>query len=191
MRNLWLDIKYVFFCHFGWNCNRNRTLILAQKSNRYSIGQFDAVLKEYYSSDFAKKVASETNAFMSFIKKQHSNTMFVVADERVSPDRMYGVSWEGLSKYVPAADPAKPEEAMDTFEDRVVREIPEKITSYAPPSEAYREGWERTFGEQKPPEPPRCGGCDEVHCECDEHDPDCEKLCTQGSNCNCRRAGLI
>lgn len=25
MRNLWLDIKYVSFCHFGWNCNRNFT----------------------------------------------------------------------------------------------------------------------------------------------------------------------
>jgi hypothetical protein len=70
------------------------TLLLAQPPTKYVLANFDAVLKEYYTDDFAKTVAYETNAFMSFIQKKHSNTMFVVADENVPPDRAYVVPWE-------------------------------------------------------------------------------------------------
>ena len=32
-----------------------------------------------------------------------------------------------------------------------------------------------------------CEGCDELTCECDEHDPACAKLCTFGAACDCGR----
>jgi hypothetical protein len=40
-------------------------------------------------------------------------------------------------------------------------------------------------------EPLPCTGCDEVYCECDEHDADCEKLRTRRAHCNCGRASRL
>lgn len=60
-----------------------------------------------------------------------------------------------------------------------------------PANQAYRDNWEATFGEPeepagKDPMPYGCGVCGEpVGCVCDDHDPACERLCTEGADCNC------
>ncbi len=53
-----------------------------------------------------------------------------------------------------------------------------------PASQEYRDNWEATFGEKKTE--PGCGVCGELEgCVCDDHDPACERLCTEGADCNC------
>jgi hypothetical protein len=64
---------------------------------------------------------------------------------------------------------------------------------------AYRDNFDRIFGEPAPAEdtydfhepiPMRvetfCGICGEIGgCVCDDHDPACARLCTEGADCDC------
>lgn len=60
-------------------------------------------------------------------------------------------------------------------------------------SKEYRDNWDRVFGEKTCAEAvdvlAGCGVCGELEsCVCDDHDPACARLCTEGAYCDCDAA---
>lgn len=195
-----------------------RLLQKAMPRAHYVLSDCDRVLRDYYTDEHINQAVYRSNPFFASLKKEVDSgvealarklnrTVYYYATEHCPPDRAYMVGlhlWLPESKLDESAT-FKTEEAMPRIEERVVREFPQKIQTN-PPNNAYREGWERVFGDKKKEapeevsrerqavrnylaaggEPSPIGWYGVIKLDDTDHDPACESLCTEGADCNCK-----